>query len=172
MKKILWFLVAIFGIFFTFKPFNAILIWIVSIVLNIVLQGTSWRVFQIVYYAVSGLLFLQCFYSCLSGYFYRNADPILKKYYCAIRWNIGSELFSFWCSHFAMLNFLYAGVATYRERQWWLLIASAFYYIVYTYFIGERLNPYLFLGDRAKHGDLKAIYELEQIMRIRQFGTR
>ena len=172
MKKILWFIGGIFAIFYCFKPLNAIIAWIVSIILNIALRGRAWQIFQIVFYTLSILWFVQCMGACLAGYMYRNADPILKKYYGAIRWNIGSELLSFWCSHFALWNFLYAGVATYRERQWWLLIASAFYYIVYTYFIGERLNPYLFLGDRAKHGDLKAIYELEQIMRIRQFGTR
>ncbi len=179
MKRILWLIAGIFGVFFIFKPFNAILFWIISAILNIALTGRAWHVLQTFYYIVSIVLFVYCVFSCFAGYFYQIDDRIkkhmhpidnqtLKKYYSAIRWNIGSELFSFWCCHFSLCNFLYSGFATFRNGAWWLLVCSAIYWLIYTYFIGERLNPYLFLGNRAQHGDMTAMSELESINYLRK----
>ena len=165
--KLVWFIVGIVGLILTFRPFNAIVFWIASVVLNIVLDGKSWYMLQIVYFSLSFFLFLYCIFSCFAGYIHPFTNPVLKKYYCAIRWNMGSEMFSFWCSHFSLCNFLYSGFVGYYTGVWWLLALSVFYWLVYTYFIGEILNPYLFLGDRSAHGDLDARYELAEIMRIR-----
>ena len=133
MKKILSFFMVFLGFVFFLRPFNVIFLWIASIILNIFLANTAFIVLQVIFFAFSVLLFVWCMSTSLSGYFCNFSDPVLKKYYCAIHWNIGAEMQSFWCSNFAFWNFLYGGFVTYRYGMWWILIASAVYWLIYIF---------------------------------------
>ena len=153
--------VAIFGLIFFFRPFNTIFFVIVSILLSCFLHDQCFVIASLIYFSLASLVIFYCLSQIFLPLLRSNLSTIHKRYFCAIHLPFGAEHFSFLCSNTAMLNIIWT-IKTVYYGYWWIIIYSILYYLIYAFFIGERLNPYLFLGDRARGGDFYAADELEK----------
>lgn len=164
------FILAIFMLIFMFRPFNTIFFVVTSILLSCFLYGESFIAAALIYFSLASLIILYCLSQIFLPLMRSNLSAIHRKYFVAIHWNLGAEMFSFLCSNFAMLNVIWT-IKTVYYGYWWTIIYSILFYLIYSFFIGERLNPYLFLGDRVNAGDLYAAETLKKIHSIRQHGV-
>ena len=154
----------------------ALIITTISILLNIFFKGNSFIILQIVYYSISILFFLYVISLLLLGDTGSNYDSQLKaiygktfsKYYCAIRYPYGAEIYCSLCSLFSLINFVYTIALCIKTGIWFPIIIAIFYELIDTFFLGPRLNPTIFLGNQAKRGDIKAAMELDAINEIKR----
>ena len=154
----------------------ALIIITISILLNIFLKGNVFIILQIFYYSISVLFCLYITSLLLLGDEGSHYDSTIKaiygktfsKYYCAIRYPFGSEIYSCICYYFSIINFVYTIALCVKLGIWFPIIISIFYFLFYLFFLGPRFNPTLFLGSQAKRGDINAAMELDAINEIKR----
>ena len=122
------------------------------------------------YCIISIIIFLQALLFSFFGNILLGAFGILENYYCAIKWPNFSALNYFITSVFSVVNFVFAIYLCFKPGIWYPIIISIIYFFAINLPIGTRLNPDLFLSERAKHGDNKALKDLEEIKNLRFLG--
>lgn len=172
MKSCLFSFLGFFGLlwFFVvmFRPFNVIIFALFSLIM-LFFEQEIYEIFSYVYFSISFFIFLCCIIPILTSGISQKLSSIHRKYYLAIHYSHGAEGFSFLCSTFALFNILWTIKMLYYGH-WYFLIYTLFYYFLYNLFIGPRLNPFLFLGDRVNKGDINAYKELTMINSIKRDG--
>ena len=77
-------------------------------------------------------------------------------------------MYSCFCHYLSIINFVYTIALWIKLEIWFPIIVSLFYFLLYLFFLGPRLNPTLFLGIQAKRGDINAEMELDAINEIKR----
>ena len=162
-----------FGIFIrSLGLLGAIIVFAIHLLLNIFLKDKAFAVLQTIYYSLSVLFFVQGIMSATAGFFCKSHDKLVRKYYCAIYWNLGAEMISWYCSEFTIHNFIYTIALCVKTGIWYPIVLSIFYFLVCNTIVGPRLNPYLFLADRAKQGDYNAAIDLQMLTTLKNTGVK
>lgn len=151
--------------------FGIIIMLAVHIALNVFLKEKSFMILQIIYYGFSCIIFLYCLLQSFVGCFSNNPDKLVRRYYCAIKYPMGAEMFSWLCSVFMFHNFVYAIALCVKTGIWYPIVLCVIYFLIYNNLIGPRLNPYLFLADRAKQGDYNAAIDLQMLNTLKITGA-
>lgn len=125
---------------------------------------------MLIYCIISGIVFLQALFFSFFGNILLGSIGLLENYYCAIKWPVFSQGNYFISSIFSVVNFIFAIVLCFKLGIWYPILISIAYFFVINLPIGTRLNPDLFLAEKAKHGSIKAKKDLEEIKRLRFTG--
>ena len=170
MKSCLFSFLGLFWFFVVmFRPFNIIIFALFTFIL-LFFEQDIYLVFSFIYFSISFFVFLCCIIPIFTTRFYKNLSLVHRKYYLAIHFTHGAEGFSFLCSSFCLFNIFWTLKMVYYG-YWYLLIYTILYYFCYSLYIGPRLNPFLFLGDRVvKRGDVEVYKELTMIDSIKRDG--
>lgn len=125
---------------------------------------------MLVYCIISMTVLLQALVFSYFGNLLLHSAGVLENYYCSIKWPVFSQANYFVTSIFSLVNFVFAIVYVFKFGIWVPIIVSFAYFFLVNVTLGTRLNPDLFLSEKAKRGDSKAMKDLDEIKKLRFLG--